>query len=223
MSTLKNSWAVSGMLGLLAATTVVAMNQPAIAQTTAEMIATAEKSCLDSAAAKGYNTQLSNVVSSESIDADTVRVVLNLTKDGNAFDRLTCPYSVSKGLAAFDDAAAAVGDAVARPRFPWWWLLLPLIGLPLLFLWGRGRQEPTTVVRGASDHAVRYTDGYVNTYGNALSVHERADGMSHVLRTIPDGTHVSLSGRREDFWVELKEGGWVDSRSLRFSDGVHRA
>ncbi len=279
MSTLKKPvWAVPGLLGLVASTVGPLSVLPAIAQTTDEMVAKAEKACLDVAVAKGYSEKLSKVISSKSLDADTVQVVLNLTRDGSGFDRLTCPFSVTKGTATLDlsdavanvgdaaadaaanvgnaasdaaanvgnaaanvgnaasDAAANVGDAagdalqtaestvatatetLARPRFPWWWLLLPLIGLPLLLLWARGREDATVATGRAA--AVRDVDAYVHTQGGYLSVHARPDGSSDVLRSLEDGAHVHLTGRRDDIWVELKDGGWVDSRSLRFPEGV---
>jgi hypothetical protein len=255
MSVLKQLRVMRSSLGLLTLATMTALSSIAIAQTTEEMVATAKKSCLDAAVAKGYSEQLSQLVSAESVDADTVRVVLNLTKDGSGFARLTCPYSVSKGLVGFDvalaEAETAAGlageaaadavttaeeaaadvtaaadqaisvatDAVVRSPYPWWWLLLPIIGLPLLMTWARSRDMANPV---KSQDSIRYRDAFVNTYGNPLSVHARPDSMSNVTRTLNDGTQVYLTGHRDDIWVELTDGGWVDSRSLRFPENGHQ-
>lgn len=227
MSALKPSLMLSGILCALSTATFLSVSGPAIAQDTAEMIATAEKACIDAAVAKGYDEQLSKVVSAETIDDNTVEVVLNLTRDGQGFARLTCPYSVNDGLAVFDDAGAvfddAVGtvteatDAVTKTRFPWWWLLVPIIGLPLLLAIFRGRD--TMVAR---ESYTAYTEGIVNTFGRHLNVYETPSQNSSVLRALDDGTHVLLTGRQDDQWVELRDGGWVDVKSLRFTEGTTR-
>jgi hypothetical protein len=82
-------------LGLLAAA------GPALANTAAqdEAIKTATAACLDSAGKQGWRSDLAKVISSRAIDADKVEVVFDLTKDGTNTARLTCPYSLSKGVA----------------------------------------------------------------------------------------------------------------------------
>lgn len=247
MAVIKRTLAAPRVLAVLSAITIVVVGQAAIAQTPEEMIATAEKACIDAAVAKGYNEQLSQVVEAESIDANTVEVVLNVTKDGQGFARLTCPYSVKEGVAAFDDAAAifenaadavtettdtvteAAGETVTsateaiteaadgvttNTRFPWWWLLLPIIGFPLLLWLVKGREA--TALTG------RYTDGYVNTYGQPLNIYDSPNQTAHVIGTLSDSTHVLLTGRRDGDWVELREGGWVDLNSLRFTEETTR-
>jgi len=123
-------------LGLLAAA------GPALAVSTEEAIKTATAACLDSAGKQGWRTDLAKVISSRSVDADKVEVVFDLTKDGTNTARLTCPYSLSKGVGTTfggNDTAAAdttttapaettttqdTGTAVNPGRA--WWLLLPL-------------------------------------------------------------------------------------------------
>lgn len=132
-------------LGVLAAA-------PVLAVSTDEAIRTATAACLDSASKQGWRSDLAKVISSRSINADKVEVVFDLTRDGANTARLTCPYSLSQGVAAdFGKAVAnganAAGDAVTTavettaapaadagtPVNPGraWWLLLPL-GLGLL-------------------------------------------------------------------------------------------
>jgi hypothetical protein len=154
-------------LGLLAAM------GPARALTQDEAIKTATAACLDSAGKQGWRTDLAKVISSRAIDADKVEVVFDLTKDGTNTARLTCPYSISKGVGAgFGGAAtsgantgadtgagtAAATDASAVPVATdsgtlvdgnrAWWALLPL-GLGLLS-WGalRGRNDGNAVAYG---------------------------------------------------------------------------
>lgn len=101
--------ASAAALGLLAAA-------PAFAVTSADAIRTATAACLDSAGKQGWRTDLAKVISSRSLDADKVEVVFDLTRDGTNTARLTCPYSLSKGVAAnFGSAAgnAATGAADA--------------------------------------------------------------------------------------------------------------
>lgn len=74
-----------------------------------EAIRTATAACLDSAGKQGWRTDLARVVSSRAVDADKVEVVFDLTRDGTNTARLTCPYSLSKGVAATFGGANAGG------------------------------------------------------------------------------------------------------------------
>lgn len=221
MKTIYRSLALTGCSALLVTTAM-----PALGQSTAEMLKTAEQACIEKAAAEGYDPTRAEVISSESVDADTVKVVLNLTKDGNNFARLTCPYSASRGVVSF-------GDAVTAPNnWNWlWWLLLPLIGIPLLLWLLRGRdqreyvaadrirREPTRDYVSADRVQGRtYTDAYVNTGGERLDVKEYPNQTAKVLRRLDHGEHLELTGQQDKGWVELLGGGWVESRFLRFSD-----
>ena len=153
-------------LGLLAAA------GPALALTQDEAIKTATAACLDSAGKQGWRTDLAKVISSRAIDADKVEVVFDLTKDGTNTARLTCPYSISKGVGAGFGGAATSGAAGADTATSTaaatdagtttttadagtpvdgnraWWALLPL-GLGLLS-WGalRGRNDGNAVAYG---------------------------------------------------------------------------
>jgi len=160
-------------LGLLAAA------GPALALTQEEAIKTATAACLDSAGKQGWRTDLAKVISSRAIDADKVEVVFDLTKDGTNTARLTCPYSLSKGVAnAFGgvntSAATApadttttqdTGTAVNPGRA--WWLLLPL-GLGLLS-WAalRGKNEGVAAY-GEANTGTTYSGSYTNT-GTAVT------------------------------------------------------
>lgn len=121
-----------------------------------EMLRTAEAACLDAAVAQGWQRDLAKVVSSRSIDADQVELVLDLSRDGKNTARLTCPFSAKQGvvgkLAAvgeklggdtkrtdfgkdFTKSMSTAGDAgtpVDRARG--WWLLLP-VGITIA-CWG---------------------------------------------------------------------------------------
>jgi len=167
-------------LGLLAAA------GPALALTPEEGIKTATAACLDSAGKQGWRTDLAKVISSRAIDADKVEVVFDLTKDGTNTARLTCPYSLSKGVAnAFGGANTAAADtAAATATAPAdttttqdtgtavnpgraWWLLLPL-GLGLLS-WAalRGKNEGVAAY-GEANTGTTYSGSYTNT-GTAVT------------------------------------------------------
>jgi hypothetical protein len=211
-----------GMVLASSAVLLTTVMHPALAQSTAELLQTAEAACIENAAQDGYDPNRAEVISSRAIDSDKVEVVLNLTKDGQNFDRLTCPYSVSSGIGDFVSGAA---DAVAAPNpglGRLWWLLLPIIGLPLLFwaLRGRDRSYTTSTVTSASDRV--YTEGYVNTDGGLLEVREQPDSNARVIRSINNGEHVRLTGRRSNDWVELTTGGWVPNYYLRYTDNFSR-
>ncbi|NJL44784.1 MAG: SH3 domain-containing protein [Leptolyngbyaceae cyanobacterium SM2_3_12] len=212
-------------MALVCASTVLAVvATPSLAQSTGDMLETAKTACIEQAAQDGYNPDLAEVVSSRAIDNDRVEVVLNLTKDGQNFDRLTCPFSVSQGIGSFATGAAdGVADTVAAPGLGrLWWLLLPLIGLPLLlwFLRGRDKDYVSTATTEVRDRV--YTEGYVNTNGGPLDVREQPNSASRVLRTLPNGDHIHLTGRHDNDWVEIVDGGWVPSYYLRYTDGVSR-
>jgi hypothetical protein len=200
-------------------TALLATATPALAQSTAQMLQTAEEACIENAAADGYNPDLAQVVSSRAIDSDKVEVVLNLTKDGQNFDRLTCPFSASSGIGTFVSGAA---DTVAAPGLGrLWWLLLPLLGLPLLLAALRGRDRAVVETATPIGNQV-YTEGWVNTNGGPLDVREYANSDARVVRSLTNGEHVRLTGRHDNDWVELTEGGWVPSYYLRYSNTVNR-
>ncbi len=213
MKTLSKSLAIACGTALLATAT------PTLAQSTAEMLQTAEAACIENAAADGYAPDLAQVVSSRAIDNDRVEVVLNLTKDGQNFDRLTCPFSASRGIGSFVSGAA---DTVAAPGLGrLWWLLVPLVGLPLLLVALRGRDRAAVDAATPITNQV-YTEGWVNTNGGPLDVREYAGSDARVVRSLTNGEHVHLTGRHDNDWVELTEGGWVPSYYLRYSNAVSR-
>jgi hypothetical protein len=207
-------------LGLtLGSALLVAVAGSAQAQSTAEMLQTAEAACIENAAADGYDPAMAQVISSRAIDSDQVEVVLNLTKDGQNFDRLTCPFSASQGIGNFVGGAAATVASPGMGRL--WWLLLPLVGLPLLLAALRGRD---TAVAGAvapvGDRV--YTEGWVNTNSGPLDVREYPTTSARVLRSLPNAEYVRLTGRHDGDWAELSDGGWVPSYYLRYSDTISR-
>lgn len=83
-----------------------------------ELLKNAQAACLESAAKAGWQTDAAKVVSSKSIDADKVEVVLDLTKDGTNTARLTCPYSASKGVIGALDATKNVVASLEGSKTP---------------------------------------------------------------------------------------------------------
>ena len=83
-----------------------------------ELLKNAQAACLESAAKAGWQTDAAKVVSSKSIDADKVEVVLDLTKDGTNTARLTCPYSASKGVIGALDATKNVVASLEGNKAP---------------------------------------------------------------------------------------------------------
>jgi len=177
-------------LGLLAAA------GPALALTHEEAIKTATAACLDSAGKQGWRTDLAKVISSRSVDADKVEVVFDLTKDGTHTARLTCPYSLSKGVATTfgtntETAAATPAPEPAAPATTpapdagaavnpgrAWWLLLPL-GLGLLS-WAalRGKNEET-VTTGTTYSGSYTTPGTTVTTGTTTSRNILVEANAH--------------------------------------------
>jgi hypothetical protein len=221
-------------LGLLAAA------GPVLAVSTEEALKTATAACLDSAGKQGWRTDLAKVISSRSIDADKVEVVFDLTKDGTNTARLTCPYSLSKGVATTFGAAETPVEATPAPveTTPTdtatgvnpWWLLLPL-GLGLLS-WAalRGKTEdvatnPGTTYSGSYTNTSTVTTGTstsrnifveANAHDGQVEVRENADVNSAVLRRVRNGENVQLTGHRRNDWLEVAHGGWVRDMDVRY-------
>lgn len=101
--------------------------QPSLAQVSEELATRAREACIRKAEADGYT--VNNVVSvgPDTDAADRVKVVLDLTRDG-AQAPLTCRLSGDE--VAFGD----VLDTAPIDLNRLWWLLLPLLGLPLLLV-----------------------------------------------------------------------------------------
>lgn len=223
-------------LGLLAAA------GPVLAVSTEEALKTATAACLDSAGKQGWRTDLAKVISSRSIDADKVEVVFDLTKDGTNTARLTCPYSLSKGVASTFGGAETPVETTPAPVETTtttdtgtgvnpWWLLLPL-GLGLLS-WAalRGKTEDV-----ATNPGTTYSGSYTNTsstvttgtstsrnifveanaHDGQLEVREHADVNSAVLRRVRNGENVQLTGHRRNDWLEVANGGWVRDIDVRY-------
>lgn len=223
-------------LGLLAAA------GPVLAVSTEEALKTATAACLDSAGKQGWRTDLAKVISSRSIDADKVEVVFDLTKDGTNTARLTCPYSLSKGVATTFGGAETPVETTPAPAETTtttdtgtgvnpWWLLLPL-GLGLLS-WAalRGKTEDV-----ATNPGTTYSGSYTNTsstvttgtstsrnifveanaHDGQLEVREHADVNSAVLRRVRNGENVQLTGHRRNDWLEVANGGWVRDIDVRY-------
>jgi hypothetical protein len=214
---------------------------PVLAVSTEEALKTATAACLDSAGKQGWRTDLAKVISSRSIDADKVEVVFDLTKDGTNTARLTCPYSLSKGVATTFGGAETPVEAPPAPveTTPTetatgvnpWWLLLPL-GLGLLS-WAalRGKTEDV-----ATNPGTTYSGSYTNTsstvttgtstsrnifveanaHDGQLEVRENADVNSAVLRRVRNGENVQLTGHRRNDWLEVASGGWVRDIDVRY-------
>jgi hypothetical protein len=117
--------------------------------------------------------------------------------------------------------------------------LLPLLLLPLAFLFLRNREadaesgEPTQVgvyATPAKPAAVKVETPVVTTttstpvnkvveallrvQDSAIEVRSGAGPTNSVARTIPANSKVRLSGRYQNDWAELAEGGWISIQSL---------
>jgi hypothetical protein len=111
--------------------------------------------------------------------------------------------------------------------------LLPLLLLPLAFLLLRNREaesgEPTKVgvyTTPAKPAAVKVettattttvnkvVEALLRSQDSAIDVRSGAGLTNSVTRTIPAASKVRLSGRYQNDWAELAEGGWIAIESL---------
>jgi hypothetical protein len=220
------------VLGSAVLVSVAGLAVPARALESQEMIETAKIACLESAGKNGWQTEVAEVISARTLDSDRVEVIFNLTRDGSTKARLTCPYSISKGvMGTLGEAAAGVLEPITAPdlsvpvdRTRAWWLLLP-IGLGLLS-WAALRARDggaalASTASGAGVGALRGVGGgqwlaEAAARDGLLEVREHADGSSAVLHRVRNGDSVSLTGLRRGDWLEVSQGGWVRELEVRY-------
>jgi hypothetical protein len=236
--------------------TGVSFAVPSHAQSVPQDVAdAAQTACKDSAVAKGF--EVASIASVESKPGTTngVNVILNLTKNGEPF-KLTCGYTPAATAATSAPASPA---AIASPSpvttntdpvttapvttekggFPWW-ILIPLLGIPLLFWLFRGSRKEEVVTRPTEvktytppaparelEPATRTTtdfknyvtpsQAYIRGNGRSVDVYSGPATTYRVTGSLRDGDSVILSGRRENHWVELTDGGWVTDSSVHIA------
>jgi hypothetical protein len=194
---------------------------PARAQTVAPDLArAAQDACINVAKSRGFT--LDRVVEVTADGVDAAKAVLTLTRDGQTF-RLTCGYSKTKG-AMFGSEPPATNIQVPTPAQPsitipsvpvasapdlsrLWWLLLPLIGLPLLLWFAKGKRDEVV-----TEHYDVY-EGIVRKIGG-VDVRSGPGASYKVTGSLNDGQRVVLSGRHENSWSQLQDGGWIPSEHV---------
>jgi hypothetical protein len=186
-------------------------------QVRADIAEAAQESCIQSAESQGFTlNEVVSVEPSAQSGADGATVVLDLIRDGESF-KLTCDYNPASGAAIGDDATRATTTGatdVESRAFPWWWLLLPIIGLPLLWAWTRGR-DTAPVARESSRRAyAENTEAIVRSSGRSVNIYDAPGTNNRVTGTLHDGQSVTLSGRYDNEWLELGLGGWVQRQYL---------
>jgi hypothetical protein len=201
------------------------------AQTVAPDLAkAAQDACINVAQSRGFT--LDRVVAVQADGVDAAKAVLSLTRNGQSF-RLTCGYSRTRGAIFGNDAfgtstqapapaipqpsvavpavptpAVPVGEAPNLSRL--WWLLLPLIGLPLLLWWTRGRGEQVV------GRTYETYEGIVRKAGG-VDIQSGPGATYKVTGSLRDGQRVVLSGRHDNNWTQLQDGGWIPSENVETS------
>lgn len=200
-----------------ASTALMLLVSPSYAQAVSpDLDARAREACIQKAEADGFALQ--DVASVTAADADTVNVVLNLNRDGQLY-KLTCGYSASRGSATVADSTSTAARIYQPWVNPWLLTLLPLlVGLPLLLAWVKGRSsEEYLRYAGVKDTRARYiehSEAIVRTDGSMLDIHSGPAGTYRVTGNLRNGQRVQLSGRYENNWVELADGGWIPAEYL---------
>lgn len=181
----------------------------------------AKELCITRAGEQGF--KLKEVTSIVSVADGGVRAVLSLTRQG-ANATLTCTLSKEGKVALGDDAGGMSADTLPAPgNGPLAWLLLPLLGLPLLWWWAKGRDRANPAY-AQGDYAAygRASEAVVRTGGDDLNVHSAPGSHHPVIRTLPDGQRVNTTGSYLEGWAELEQGGWVHADSLGALTPSHR-
>jgi len=177
-------------------------------------------------------SQSTNAAAKQSTNRDT-RVV-DTNRDTNR-DRTAVVQRDRTAVVQRDRQRQRDQVVVAEPKRgsgfnPAW--LLPLLLLPLAFLFLRNREaesgEPTKVgvyTTPAKPAAVKVettatttvnkvVEALLRVQDSAIEVRSGAGLTNSVARTITAGSKVRLSGRYQDDWAELAEGGWIAIQSL---------
>ncbi|WNZ22476.1 SH3 domain-containing protein [Leptolyngbya sp. NK1-12] len=203
---------------VVASAALVLSVSPGYAQSVSPELETrARDACTQKAQADGFTVQ--DVVSVAAADADTVNVVLNLNRDGQLY-KLTCGYSASQNSAIVGDSAGTTATRTYQPWLnPWLLTLLPLlVGLPLLLAWTKGRSSDEylryTGVKNTRVHYGERSEAIVKTDGSMLDIYSGPASSYRVTGNLRNGQRVLLSGRYENSWVELADGGWIPAQYL---------
>ncbi|HEY9752568.1 MAG TPA: hypothetical protein V6C46_06440, partial [Coleofasciculaceae cyanobacterium] len=133
------------------------------------------------------------------------------------------PAAVAKPSPTATTATTATTPAAERGSIsPWWWLLVPLIGIPLLWWLLRSKDETTaassydapaqeadlTTTTTVSD--IPPSDGIIRSSGNGINLYSGPGRNYQITGRLEDGQRVRLSGRRQIdvdwIWVELADG-----------------
>jgi hypothetical protein len=176
----------------------------------ADLASAARQACIQSAESKGFQVADVVAIQPKADNSNGANVVMSLTRDGQPY-KLTCGYSKSAG-AVFGDSTAGV--TTTTPDWSkLWWLLLPLLGLPLLLLWASKRDAATKTAEHGYEAIVRRHGG------NPVDIHSGPGSSYRVTGTLRNGQSVILSGRQDDVWAELKDGGWVLTQYLDARSG----
>ncbi len=197
-----NRWSAKVATAVIFASSLSVMHPPAQAADPA-VVRTAETSCVEQAQQKGF--ELKKVVYAGDSDkgGKDVKIVLNLLKDGGLF-KLTCYYDQVSGASFGDEDAVSL-----TTKFPWWWLLLPILGLPALLAWAKGRDTDEVV-----HHHHRYYDAIVRGSEDPISVYAEPNLASKVIGYVHNGEAVKITDKDVYHagvgdWVELATGGWI--------------
>jgi hypothetical protein len=187
----------------------------AYAQTVSDNVASAARqACIESARSKGF--EVADVVSITPKGTDGANVVLNLTRDGQPY-KLTCGYSKETGAVVGDNATA--GTTVTAPDWSrLWWLLLPLLGLPLLLAWARTRDGANPIYSTAAGRS----EAIVRQVGSSVNVHSGPGDDYRVTGRLREGQRLWLTGRYNNSWAELEDGGWVPASYLEIAPSYAR-
>jgi uncharacterized protein YraI len=96
---------------------------------------------------------------------------------------------------------------------PLWWLLVPIIGLPLLLAWAKGRGVET--VPASHSYTTAFAgqpyDAIVRSSGQTVNVYSGPATTNRIVATLTDGQRVTASGRKDGLWTELASSGWVQT------------
>jgi len=191
----------------------------AYAQYTTDKETDVKNACKKAALDQGWTIQGLGAVSPDAKDKDKVPMVYSLGEQKNL--NTTCQYDEKTKKATFvsekakQETTKELNKATAAEDLfnPWGWLLVPIVLAVPFFL---KRKEPAynTGAPSVAERSGHY-DGIIENRGNRVNVHNRPNANSDIVGALEDGQRIALSGRQDNNWSELSDGGWIPTRSLK--------
>lgn len=187
----------------------------------AELLDNAQNVCVEKIPA-GDSPLSVKSFSAALIGLDPLDLGIVAAEDQQLSDELARSYTVSKNSAS---VSGVLGNELVRFSFArsldsCRQVLLSFAGVPISILALRRREDRAGSPENMGERV--YIQARVSMERPRLNVHEYPIATSRVLRSLDSGSALSLTGKCNNDWLEVVDGGWVFSHYLEFTNTVGR-